>query len=90
MSDPKDLESGDEPTGADTEVEASRLRGADLEGADQKIAADHVSYKKARNPDTELHLDGEEDSLYNDGLEVGDDADTLAGTDGNTPGGVKG
>jgi hypothetical protein len=90
MSDPKDLESGDEPTGADAEAEASRLRGADLEGADQKIAADHVSYKKARNPDTELHLDGEEDSLYNDGLEIGDDADTLAGTDGNTPGGVKG
>jgi len=88
MSDPKDLESGDEPTGAD--AEASRLRGADLEGADQKIAVDHVSYKKARNPDTELHLDGEEDSLYNDGLEIDDDADTLAGTDGNTPGGVKG
>ncbi len=38
MSDPKDLESGDEPTGADAEAKASRLRGADLEGADQKIA----------------------------------------------------
>ena len=88
MSDPKDLESGDAPT--DAEAEAARLRGADLEGADQKIAADHVSYKKARNPDTELHLDGEEDSLYNDGLEIGEDDDTLAGTDGNTPGGVKG
>jgi len=88
MSDPKDLESGDAPTEA--EAEDARLRGVDLEGADQKIAADHVSYKKARNPDTELHLDGEEDSLYNDGLEIGEDDDTLAGTDGNTPGGVKG
>ena len=56
----------------------------------KKIAADHVSYKKSRNPDAELHLDGEDDSLYNDGLDIGEDTDTLAGTDGKTPGGVKG
>ena len=55
-----------------------------------KSAVDHVDYKKSRNPDTELHLNGEDDSLYDDGLDLDDDTDTLAGTDGNTPGGVKG
>ncbi|HLN48658.1 MAG TPA: hypothetical protein VK251_04045 [Steroidobacteraceae bacterium] len=88
MSDPKDPKSSDVPSVAS--AEESRLRGAELEGADQKIAADHVSYKKSRNPDTELRLDGEDDSLYNDGLDIGEDTDTLAGTDGKTPGGVKG
>jgi hypothetical protein len=87
MSNPKDLKSSDVPA---AEANDSRLRGAELEGADQKVAVDHVNYKKSRNPDTELHLDGEDDSLYNDGLDIDDDADTLAGTDGSTPGGVKG
>ena len=90
MSDPKDLESSDVPTGPAAEAKASRLRGTELEGADKKIAADHVAYEKTHNPDTELHLDGEDDSLYNDGLDIGDDSDTLAGTDGGSPGGVKG
>jgi hypothetical protein len=35
-------------------------------------------------------LDGEDDSLYNDGLDIGDGTDTLAGTDGNSPKGIKG
>jgi hypothetical protein len=87
MSNPKDLKSSDVPA---AEAKEPRLRGAELEGADQKVAADHVTYEKSRNPDTELHLDGEDDSLYNDGLDIGDDADTLAGTDGKNPGGVKG
>jgi hypothetical protein len=87
MSNPKDLKSNDVTA---VEAEESRLRGADLEGPDQKIAADHVTYKKSRNPDSELHLDGEGDSLYDDGLDIGDDTDVLAGTDGSNPGGVKG
>ena len=32
----------------------------------------------------------EDGSLYNDGLDIGDDADTLAGTDGASPKGIKG
>jgi hypothetical protein len=35
-------------------------------------------------------MDGEDDSLYNDGLDVGDDSESLAGTDGNAPKGIKG
>jgi hypothetical protein len=67
-----------------------RLRGAALEGADQDIAADHTNYEQSRNPDTELHLDGEDDSLYNDGLDIGEDDESLAGTDGDGPKGIKG
>ncbi len=65
-----------------------KLRGSELRGSERKSAADHSDYEKARNPDTELHLDGEEDTLYNDGLDIeeDDDADTLAGTRGSSAG----
>jgi hypothetical protein len=51
----------------------SKLRGDALTGSEQKRAVDHSTFEKERNPDTELHLDNEEDTLYNDGLEVEDD-----------------
>jgi len=64
-----------------------RLRGTELEGAENKAAADHDAYEKRRNPDTELRLDGEEDTLYDDGLDTGDDdPDTFAGTRGKSAG----
>jgi hypothetical protein len=64
-----------------------RLRGKGLTGSEQKSAPDHAAYEKDRNPDTELRLDGEDDSLYNDGLDVEDDDDeTLAGTRGASSG----
>jgi hypothetical protein len=58
----------------------TNLRGAALDGSAQKKAADHLT--KKRNPDTELHLDGEEDTLYDDGLEVEDDSRPLTGIGG--------
>jgi hypothetical protein len=67
-----------------------RLRGAELEGAEQKVAVDHAEYEESRNPDTELHLDGEDDTLYSDGLDIGDDTEPFAGTDGKDPKGIKG
>jgi hypothetical protein len=70
--------------------EDTRLRGAALDAPDQKTSVDYVDYEKSRNPDAELHLDGEDDSLYSDGLKIGDDSETLAGTDGNAPKGIKG
>lgn len=64
-----------------------RLRGNSLDGAENKNAADHDSYENSRNPDTELRLDGEEDTLYDDGLDTSDDdPDTLAGTRGKSAG----
>jgi hypothetical protein len=76
--------SPDDEESSDTLPER-RLRGEALEGSDQDEAADHVKYNKKRNPDTELHLDGEKDSLYDDGLEIDEEdseSDTLAGTRG--------
>jgi hypothetical protein len=87
MSNPKDPKSSDVPAG---ESKEPRLRGNEVASAEEKIAVDHVTYKQSRNPDTDLHLDGEDDGLYQDGLDLDDDTDTLAGTDGKTPGGVKG
>ena len=52
-----------------------KLRGTALNGSD---------YEGVRNPDTELHLDGETDSLYGDGIDLEEDFDTLAGTDGSS------
>jgi hypothetical protein len=66
----------------------TRLRGPELEGSDQKLAPDHADYEKSRDPDAELRLDGEDDSLYSDGLdlEIEEEDDTLAGTRGKSSG----
>jgi hypothetical protein len=61
----------------------STIRGASLDGSEQKKSVAHTAFEKTRNPDTTLHLDGEEDTLYDDGLEVEDDsAGPLTGKDG--------
>jgi len=52
------------------------LRGDALQGSEQSSAADHLQYLETRNPDVTLHLDNESDSLYTDGIEVGDGAGT--------------
>jgi hypothetical protein len=61
-----------------------KLRGIALNGSEQKAAADHVEYEMGRNPDTELHLDGEPDTLYSDGIDIEEDFDTPAGTHGSS------
>ena len=64
-----------------------KLRGGALTGSEQKSAADHTTYEERRDPDTELHLDGETDGLYSDGLDVEDNSgETLAGTRGDSAG----
>ena len=68
-------------------AEESRLRGKGLKGAEQKSAADHTTYEERRNPDTELRVDGEVDTLYDDGLDLEEDSDeTPAGTRGSSSG----
>jgi hypothetical protein len=61
-----------------------RLRGAALNGSELKDSPDHSEYESGRNPDTELHLDGESDTLFSDGIDIEQDFDTLAGTDGSS------
>lgn len=72
----------DDPT-ADSAAER-KLRGTALKGSEQRDAVDHSEYEKERNPDTELHIDGEADSLFSDGLDIEENFDTLAGTDGSS------
>jgi hypothetical protein len=66
--------------GSITDSADPKLRGTALNGSERKTAADHVEFETERNPDTELHLDGESDTLYSDGLDIEEDFDTLAGT----------
>ena len=68
----------------------TRLRGEALEGPEQRGSIEHAKYEKSRDPRVELRLDGEDDTLYADGLDIGDDSLTLAGTDGYRPKGIKG
>jgi len=67
-----------------------RVRGEALGGAEQKSSVDHAEYEKTRETDLELRLDGEDDNLYNDGLDIGDDTEPYAGTDGDSIQGMKG
>jgi hypothetical protein len=43
---------------------------------------DHTAFEKARNTDSTLHLDDEEDTLYEDGLDLEDESGPLTGKDG--------
>jgi hypothetical protein len=61
-----------------------KLRGAALSGSELKDTADHSEYERGRNPDTGLRLDGETDTLFNDGIDIEEKFDTLAGTDGSS------
>jgi hypothetical protein len=77
---------GNEKTDADNiPIDAtgeSTLRGAALDGSEQKKSVKHTAFEKTLNPDTTLHLDGEEDTLYDDGLELEDGSPPLTGKDG--------
>jgi hypothetical protein len=82
--------SADKDSSSDKDTRATsaerRLRGEDLGGAENKRAVDHPDYEKKRNADTDLRLDDEEDSLYDDGLDIEEDDSTLAGTRGPSSG----
>ena len=60
----------------------SALRGPALDGPEQKKSVAHTAFEKRVNPDEILRLDNEEDTLYDDGLELDDDPAPLTGKDG--------
>jgi hypothetical protein len=68
--------------GIPSESDETNLRGAALGGSEQKKSVDHAASAKSRDTDATLRLDGEEDTLYDDGLEVEDDSRPLTGQDG--------
>lgn len=72
----------EEPT-ADTGGEV-KLRGVALNRSERTDGVAHSDHERARNPDTELHLDGEKDNLYSDGIDIEENFDTWVGTDGSS------
>jgi hypothetical protein len=75
--------SDDKPPSAADQSGESSIRGEALAGSERKRAADHSQYDQKRDPDKVVRVDGEEDTLYSDGLEVEDET-TPMGTAGNT------
>ena len=80
MSNPKT--SDERPEATDRSAE-DRLRGDSLAGSERKRAADHTAYEKKRNPDDVIRTDDEEDTLYDDGLELEDGTPPLGTTGGD-------
>jgi hypothetical protein len=74
---------GDERPNTTDESAENELRGDSLDGSERKRAADHTAYEKKRNPDTVVRTDDEEDTLYNDGLELEDGTPPLGTTGGD-------
>jgi hypothetical protein len=68
------------PDATDQSAEG-KLRGDALAGSERKRAVDHTAYDETRNPDKVVRVDNEEDTLYDDGLELDEDTPPL-GTSG--------
>jgi hypothetical protein len=64
----------------------TNLRGESIAGSERKRAADHSAYQQKRNPDNVVRVDGEEDTLYSDGLELEDGTPPMGTTGGDTGG----
>ena len=77
-----DSKIGSDPREPADDVGENKLRGSALSGSERRQAADHTKYAQKRNPDTEVRLDNEEDTLYDDGLELEDDTPPLVNNDG--------
>jgi hypothetical protein len=77
-----DSKPGNEPRDSADNVGENKLRGGALGGSERRQAADHTKYSQQRNPDTEVRVDDEEDTLYDDGLELEDDTPPLINNDG--------
>jgi hypothetical protein len=52
--------------------------------------SNEAATEDVRDLESKLRLDGEDDNLYDDGLDVGNDKEPLAGTDGGNQTGAKG
>jgi hypothetical protein len=79
MGDIKAEDEGESPIDRSGE---STLRGRALDGSEQKKAVDNTAFEKTRNTDSTLRLDDEEDTLYEDGLDLEDNSGPLTGKDG--------
>jgi hypothetical protein len=72
---------------SDTDVDGRGERDSALNTSEPEDTVIRADCETERNSDSELHLDGEDDkpdTLYRDGIDIEDDYDTLAGTDGSS------
>jgi hypothetical protein len=76
MGDPKTNDSPGDRTGE------SRLRGGSLTNDGRRAEVDRVANQQSEDTDQVLRTDDEEDTLYDDGLELEDDSRPLTGVNG--------
>ncbi len=77
MGDPK---ANDPPSGARTGE--TRLRGGSLSNDERRTSVDRVATQKSQDTDAVLRTDDEEDTLYDDGLELENESRPLTGING--------
>ena len=77
-----DSKPGSESRDSADRIGENKLRGGALSGSERRQAVDHTEYNRKRNPDATVRVDNEEDTLYDDGLELEDDTPPLVNTDG--------
>jgi hypothetical protein len=77
-----DSKPGSEPRDSADNIGENKLRGGALSGPERRQSADHTTHSQQRNPDTEVRVDDEDDTLYGDGLELEDDTPPLINNDG--------
>jgi len=60
----------------------TRLRGGPLSRAERRGPVDSVAQQQSQDTDQVLRTDGEQDTLYEDGLELENDSRPLTGVNG--------
>jgi hypothetical protein len=76
-----DLKRNDLP-GKNDPAGESRLRDGSLSRDQRRVEADRSAKQKSEDTDQVLRTDDEEDTLYEDGLELEDDSRPLKGING--------
>jgi hypothetical protein len=72
----------DKLPGSEDPAGESRLRGGPLSRDQRRVEVDATAAQKAEDTDQLLRTDGEEDTLYEDGLELENDSRPLTGVNG--------
>jgi hypothetical protein len=75
-----DIKANNPPSGGERAGE-TRLRGGS-KNKDERAEVDRLARQKSEDTDAVVRTDGEEDTLYEDGLELEDDSRPLTGING--------
>jgi hypothetical protein len=72
----------DTPPSSGKPAGETRLRGGSLSNDERRTSVDSVEQQQSEDTDAVLRTDGEEDTLYEDGLELENDSRPLTGING--------